>query len=83
VIGESDGGCCGDEWETWGISWSWDEDDEGNEISSFNKQQIPPYEADGFTKEHLNNLSDLQICRTDEPGNYHQSSTVSFKRQNK
>ena len=21
LIGETDGGCCGDEWETWGHSW--------------------------------------------------------------
>lgn len=74
LIGETDGGCCGDEWETWGYSWSWDEDDEGG-------KKVPPYEADGFEREDLNDLSDLQICRTDEPGRYYHSWTVSFKRK--
>ncbi|MDI6603285.1 MAG: hypothetical protein QME57_04235 [Patescibacteria group bacterium] len=75
LIGETDGGCCGDPWETWGQPWLlWDEDDEGGE-------KIPPYEADGFEREDLDELSDLQICRTDEPGRYRHSRTVSFKRK--
>lgn len=72
LIGETDEGCCGDRWETWG--WSWDEDDE-------DEGKIPPYEADGFVREDLDDLSDLQIGRTDDPGNYHYSRTVSFKRR--
>jgi len=74
LIGETDGGCCGDEWETWGQSWSWDEDDEGGE-------KVSPYEADGFERDDLDDLSDLQICRTDDPGSYSHSRTVSFKRK--
>ena len=74
LIGETDGGCCGDEWETWGQSWSWGEDDEGGE-------KIPPYEVDGFEREDLDDLSDLQICRTDSHGSYYHSRTVSFKRK--
>lgn len=77
LIGETDGGCCGDKWETWGRqSWSWDEDEKEG-------KKIPPYEADGFEREYLADLSDLQICRADEPGNYDHSGTVSFKRKNK
>jgi len=73
LIGETDGGCCGDEWETWGQSWSWDEAEQG--------EKIPPHEADGFEREDLDYLSDLQICRTDDPGSYYHSRTVSFKRK--
>jgi len=74
LIGETDGGCCGDEWETWGQSWSRDEDDEGG-------KKIPPYEVDGFGREDLDELSGLQVCRTDNPGSYYHSRTVSFKRK--
>jgi hypothetical protein len=74
LIGEANGGCCGDGWETWGQSWSRDEDDKDDE-------EIPPYEVDGFDKEFLSDLSGLQICRTDDPGRYCHSSTVSFKRE--
>jgi hypothetical protein len=69
LIGETSGGCCGDEWETWGFSW-------GQE----NRGENPPYKADGFERQNLDNLSKLQICRTDRPGDYYHSSTVSFKR---
>jgi hypothetical protein len=69
LIGESDGGCCGDPWETWGINWL---DDKAG--------QMPPYKAEGFVRENLHNLSLLQICRSDEPGRYYHSNTVSFKR---
>jgi hypothetical protein len=75
LIGETDYGCCGDHWETWGKSWPWGVDDEGGE-------KIPPYEVDGFGRKDLDELSDLQVCRTDSPGNYHHSKTVSFKRKN-
>lgn len=72
LIGETDRGCCGDEWKTWG--WSWEEDDEG-------EKRVPPYEADGFERHNLDDLSLLQICRTDEPGRYFHSRTVSFIRR--
>ncbi|MEA2097557.1 MAG: hypothetical protein U9P70_00550 [Patescibacteria group bacterium] len=72
LIGETDGGCCGNEWETWG--WSFYDDEEDGE-------KVPPYEADGFKREDLDDLSDLQICRTDYHGRYHHSKTVSFKRK--
>ena len=70
LIGESDGGCCGDETETWGCG-----EPEGE----------ASYEVDGFEREDLE-LSNLNICRTDYPGfDGHRlarhSSTVSFRRK--
>jgi len=74
LIGETDGVCCGDEWRTWGQSWSFDE--EGEE-----KEKVAPYIADGFERENLEDVSAHQICRTDQPGQYYHSSTTSFKRK--
>lgn len=70
LIGEVDGDLCGHDWETWGGSWC-----------SEGRGKIPPYEADGFEREDLDYLSKLQICRTDDPGSYWRSKTVSFKRK--
>jgi hypothetical protein len=74
LIGETDGGCCGDEWRTWGQSWSFDEEEEG-------KEKVAPYIADGFERENIYDVSDHQICRTDKPGNYYHSRTTSFRRK--
>ena len=68
LIGETDGGCCGDEGGTWGCGKN-------------KNEQKPPYASDGFQRKDLDNLSAMQICRTDEPGEYHHSKTVSFKRR--
>ena len=51
---------------------SWDEDKKG---------KTPPYDVDGFERENLDDLSDLQICRTDRPDHSSISKTVSFKRK--
>ena len=72
LIGETDDGCCGDDWETWGCSWR---------LNNKSKNQIPPYENDGFKRTDLDKLSALQSCRTDQPGDYYHSKTVSFKRK--
>ena len=74
LIGETDGGCCGDKWRTWGQPWSFDEEDGGEE-------KVAPYTADGFKRENIKDVSDHQICRTDEPGDYRYSSTTSFRRE--
>lgn len=79
LIGETDGNC-GDAWETWGQSWLCDEDDKDDKDDE-DGEKIPPYEADGFEKEDLGNLSKLQICRTDDPGSYYHSRTVSFRKK--
>lgn len=68
LIGEANGGACGDEWETWGIN-------------SNDETAVPPYAADGFTKENLYDLSELQISRNDTPGEYYRSSSISFRRK--
>ena len=74
LIGETDGGCCGDDWKTWGCLSS-------NERTS-KKESIAPYQADGFIREDLDKLSRLQICRTDFPGmGVRHSRTVSFIRK--
>lgn len=75
LIGETDGGCCGDEWRTWGNqSWSFDQEEEGEE-------KVAPYIVDGFKRENLEDVSVHQICRTDMPGRYYHSRTVSFRRE--
>ncbi|MBM4401765.1 MAG: hypothetical protein FJ044_00775 [Candidatus Cloacimonetes bacterium] len=70
LIGEKDMGCCGDEWLTWGRDWL-----PGLE------GKTPPYEADGFERYDLSEISKLQIARSDRPGEYGQSHTVSFRRR--
>ena len=79
LIGES-GGATGDEWLTWGrpkIDWDADEDDEEDRVKT------PPYETDGFQKEILSDMSDLQISRLSQPPNFDSSTdnTVIFSRQ--
>lgn len=99
LIGETDEGCCGRHWETWGYAgeeWQSAEDLESLEIP---KEVIkdrtidPPYVADGFDREFLDEVSKQQFCKSDdlyilqlrqykeEPHYYSQSRTVSFKRK--
>lgn len=73
LIGESDGGCCGDEWRTWGLSWSFDDEDTGEEI-------VAPYIAERFEREDIKDVSNHQICRSDTLGGLRHSSTESFRR---
>lgn len=79
LIGES-GGATGDEWLTWGVpkvDWDADEDDEEDQIKT------PPYEADGFQKEILSDMSKLQTSTLSQPPNFDSSTddTVIFSRQ--
>ncbi|GIW66934.1 MAG: hypothetical protein KatS3mg095_0832 [Candidatus Parcubacteria bacterium] len=75
LIGEADGGCCGDPWLTWGrCVFSYDEE---------RRKETPPYKKDGFEKIYLHDISFKQICRTDmTPSSSIRSNslTVSFKR---
>jgi hypothetical protein len=71
-------GCCGHDWETWGEAP--DEDKWEDEYDEDQYVEKPPYEADGFEKETLRDLSRLQICRTDDISLPFHSRTVSFKR---
>lgn len=74
LIGEADDDMSGDAWLTWGI-----------DPTAYKKKPedraIPPYEVDGFERENLVDISKKQICRTDFPGEYFHSKTVSFKRK--
>lgn len=79
LIGETEGGCCGASWDTWGKIPSYELqllEEEGAET-----EKIPPYEADGFERLDLKNLSKHQICRTDCVKDYYHSETVSFRRK--
>jgi hypothetical protein len=76
LIGETDGGCCGDEWKTWGQKWTFDEEEEKQR-----ENQPAPYEADGFEKVYQNDLSDLQLSRIDIFEGKSSTSTVSFKKK--
>lgn len=77
IIGETDGGCVGDESKTWGYSYG-TYDDEGNYVE---RTEPAPYEADGFERVNLYDDVTHQVCRTDEPGHYYHSATVSFRRK--
>jgi hypothetical protein len=76
LIGESDGGCCGDEWQTWGQNWSFDENERERR-----KNLLAPYEADGFEKAYMNDLRDLQLSRINISEGNSSTDTVSFKRK--
>jgi len=76
LIGEADGGCCGDEWQTWGQNWTFDEEERERR-----ENQPAPYEADGFEKVYQNDLSDLQLSRTNISEGKNLTSTVSFKKK--
>jgi len=69
VIGENE--VVGDPWKTWGLEDTYTED----------KNELPPFEKDGFEKNELKGQVTGQICRTDDPGEYFHSSTVSFRRK--
>lgn len=75
LIGETAGGCCGDEWKTWGNPHSYDKNGRAKKI----KKETVPYIADGFELEEIADISKKQICRTDFEKYLH-SHTMSFKR---
>ena len=69
LIGETNYGCCGDQWKTWGF----DPMRENN--------AVPPHEEDGFTRTHLKNLSRWQVAHFDMPFSLRGfTSTESFTR---
>jgi len=71
LIGETDYGCCGHEWMTWGKKWDFEDHDQ------------KPYHIDSFERFDLQDLGRLQICRTDQLLDWRHSGTVSFRRQSK
>ena len=83
LIGEADGGICGRPWETWGFrgrnGGSSSDDDEDDDESG--RVVAAPYEADGFMRVDLPELSRWQLCRTDERWRSRGASrTVAFVR---
>lgn len=75
LIGETDGGCCGDDWNTWGYLSS-SKDNQKNKT-----ENLTPYQADGFIRKDLVELSRFQICRTDFPGmGIRHSRTVFYQK---
>ena len=76
LIGETDGGCCGDGWKTWGSSWSFNEEEKKQR-----ENQLPPYKADGFERVDHDELRDLQLSRINIQDGDSTTKTVSFKRK--
>lgn len=75
LIGETNSGCCGHPWETW-----------GQVISSINTEleyQIPPYIGDEFKRVNLRGDEWDHLCKSDlSPLMPYHSETVSFRRNN-
>ncbi len=94
LIGEPEGGCCGDTVRTWGEPYSLDVDNlmedgaitwddvEGLVVKEGNNERvISAHEADGFTRVDLDEISKFNICRSDySPGEEMHSCTVAFVR---
>lgn len=78
LIGEAGGVCCGDAWQTWGLNWTYDEEER-----KLRESQPAPYEVDGFEKVCIEGLSTLQLSRANLYEENILSSTVSFKRKSK
>ena len=72
VVGEAWNGCCGHNWDTWGNpAYA----PAGADV------EAPPYEADGFAKRELADLSRAQLSRYDCAAYAGNSRTFSFKRR--
>lgn len=73
LIGESDDGTCGHNWYTWGnFAFHPTNDNDMKEV------ELAPYEADGYTRVELEDLSALQFSRFDCKRSS-ESRTVSFR----
>lgn len=69
LIGEADGGCCGDEWLTWGLMA---DEHEGEES---------PYLRDGYERFDLSGEGWEHLCGTDaSPDRPYHSQTISFRK---
>lgn len=76
LIGEADGECCGDPWETWGRPDAFDDEEWERQ-----RNQIPAYKRDGFEQEDLEQLSMLQLSRMNVLESKSTTSTVSFRKK--
>lgn len=75
LIGETDDGCCGHPYRTWGVTSFSDVRDKKDM-----KDCIPLYMRDGFKRRNLNEMSRYQICRSDFLDSRFHSKTVSFRK---
>lgn len=66
LIGETEGGCCGGPW--------------ASEAGIALNDEKVSYAKRGFTRIDLDDLSAKQVCRTDLPGHFMHSRTVSLRR---
>lgn len=66
LIGETEGGCCGGPW--------------ASEASTAVNDGKVGYAEHGFRRIDLDDLSAKQVCRTDLPGHFMHSHTVSLRR---
>jgi hypothetical protein len=66
LIGETDASTCGHHWDTWGSYLPFAMPMQL--ASVFNPTKLPaPFEAEGFSRRLLPELSKLQVCRHDSP----------------
>jgi len=72
LIGESNNGWCGHNWETWGNRYF------AEEVAA-EDAVVTPYERDGYVRTDLVKLAVKQYSRHDGE-NYRQSNTVSFRK---
>lgn len=100
MVGETDNGACGHPWKTWGHSFVRGKIPDGPGATSGaetaeEKKSVPPFQAEGFSRVELEDLSSLQLNQFDEPWQKHMprvgsdgqlqpwaswSHTVSFRR---
>ena len=76
LIGETDDGCCGDPYRTWGVTSFLDVQEKKE-----TKDYVPVYRREGFQRKNLNEISRYQICRSDFLDSRFHSKTVSFRRR--
>jgi hypothetical protein len=92
LIGESDDGCCGNNWETWGNAEFWSGSNNNNnnnnmspsaskEVTTTASVVIAPYMKDGWERVNHEEMSDLQLSRFDSEDFVGNSKTVSFIRK--
>ena len=80
LVGESDDGCTGHNWETWGNPTYRDEDTSlPSSNKTFNSTQTL-YAKDGYKRKNLDELSNIQLQRYDCSHSPRQSTTVLISR---
>jgi hypothetical protein len=93
LVGETDDGCCGCNWHTWGnpayapsvpLPSSSPADFDGAAAADGGAESAPPqppYVVDGWTRHEVDEPSALQLCRFDSEDFVGNSRTVAFRRK--